>query len=107
MSSFVDKEETNPDKEEADLDDLDKEEPLHLLSLSNDGMGMVVIMNFLTIYDVSKLDVAYCNKQKRHKLLNILSDNPLITYDIKFQHRFKQFDSVLIWIGLRKITYQN
>ena len=104
MSSFVDN--SDPDKEEADHD---KEEAdhvsIHLLSLSNNGIGsIVVVLKFLTIYDVSKLDVAYCNHEKRHELLEILSDNPLIIYDIKFHGSFEQFDCVLKWIGLRNIN---
>ena len=96
-----DKEEANPDKEEAD----EEEEPLHFLSLSNDGIGsIIVVLKFLTIYDISKLDIAYCNHKLRIELLKTLSDNPLITYDIKFRERFEQFDCVLKWIGLRKIN---
>ena len=108
MSSFVDKE-ADPNKEEADPDkeeaDHEEEEPLHFLSLSNDGIGsIIVVLKFLTIYDISKLDIAYCNHKLRIELLKTLSDNPLITYDIKFRESFEQFDCVLKWIGLRKIN---
>lgn len=81
-------------------------EPKHLLSLCNNGIGpIVIVVKFLTIFDVSKLDVAYCNNRDRQQLLNMLSDNPFITFDdAKFYDDFKRFDNFLTWIGSRKIN---
>lgn len=79
-------------------------EPLSLLSLKSDAIGLI-LSKFLTIHDVSKLDVAYCNYDKRSELLNILSNNPYITYDhITFDDTCKQVDNILIYIGTRKIN---
>ena len=56
------------------------------------------------MYDVSRLDVSYCNNEKRHEFLNLLSDN--VTYDhIDFSYnRCKNVDNALVWIGSRKVN---
>ena len=74
-----------------------------LMKLSVDNIGLII--SKLTIHDVSRLDIAYCNRERRQLLLNILCDNPFITYDhVNFDNTFKHIDNALIWIGLRKIN---
>lgn len=99
MSTFI-------DATDSINDNVDNKEPLTLLSLSNNAIGPIIIVSkYLTIYDLSRLDVAYCNHEMRQELLDILSNNPFIVYDhISFDSYFKHIDNVLTWIGLRKIN---
>ena len=74
-----------------------------LLSLSNNAITLILSM--LTVHEVSRVDVAYCNHKKRQKFLNILSDNPCIIYDcVKFDKEFRRVNNALIYIGSRKIN---
>ena len=81
----------------------EENEPFGLLSFSIDIMS-IILTQFLTIYDVGKLDTAYCNKKKRIQLLNILSNDESIQYNhLTFNDSNKLIDNLLIWIGNRKI----
>ena len=88
---------TNEEKNE------EENEPFGLLSFSIDIMS-IILTQFLTIYDIGKLDTAYCNKKKRNQLLSILSNNESIQYNhLTFNDSYKSIDNLLIWIGNRKI----
>jgi hypothetical protein len=74
-----------------------------LLSLSNNAITLILSM--LTVHEVSRVDVAYCNHKKRQKFLSILSDNPCIIYDcVEFDKEFRRVNNALIYIGSRKIN---
>ena len=74
-----------------------------LLSFSLDIIS-IILMQFLTIYDIGKLDTAYCNRNKRDQLLNILSNNKYTVYDhLSFDNSYKSINKLLIWIGNKKI----
>ena len=86
-----------------DDDTNEEKEQLALLSFSLDIMS-IILMQFLTIYDIGKLDTAYCNRNKRDQLLNILSNNKYTVYDrLSFDKSYKSINKLLIWIGNRKI----
>lgn len=105
MSSFVD---SNSDSKAIDSissnDNVgSNEEALHLLSLSSDIINLIISM--LSIRELSRLDSAYCNHDKRKLFLDILSDNKCFSYGhIKFHNAFKYIDRELTWIGSRKIN---
>ena len=74
------------------------------MSLSTNVISLI-IGKFLTMHDISKLDVAYCSKRQRKLLLDILSDNPCIVYDnIKLKGSSKYVNNAFIYIGSRKIN---
>lgn len=75
-----------------------------LMSLSTNVISLI-IGKFLTMHDISKLDVAYCSKRQRRLLLDILSDNPCIVYDhIKLNGSSRYIDNAFRYIGRRKIN---
>ena len=99
MSSFIDNNNNNINNNNSNNSELPD-----LLCLSTDAI-ILILSKYLTIYDVSRLDIAYCNNNKRHIFLNILNNNVYIIYDhISFNRSFKYIDNAFIWIGLRKIN---
>ena len=116
MSSFINNNEEE-DKNESESNFLidnnrnnnnEEKEPLGLLSFGIDVM--IIILKFLTLKDLGRIDTAYCNKNKRDQLLSILRNEIKlsIVYDnINFDDSFKYIDSVMIWFGNRKINVLN
>jgi len=95
MSSFIENSSSNDEA---------NDEPVGLLSLSINAISLI-LSSFLRIHDISRLDVAYCNHNKRQHLLYILNDNPYITYDhVIFTRDFKYINNAIQWIGLRGIN---
>jgi len=79
-------------------------EPLGFLSFTIDVVS-IILTQFLTIYDIGKLDTAYCNTMKREQLLSILSNHEFIVYDhSRFDESIKSIDKLMLWIGIRKIN---
>ena len=56
------------------------------------------------MYDVSRVDVSYCNNEKRHEFLNLLSDSVIYDYIDFSYNRCKNVDNALLWIGSRKVN---
>jgi len=82
--------------------DKNNNEPLTIFSLSLDVIS-IILSQFLTIFDVSKLDVAYCNRNYRSRLLSILSNNDYIRYDhIHLDNNLgRKINNAMIWLGKR------
>jgi len=77
-------------------------EELGLLSFEADVM-IIILSQFLTVYDVVKLDTAYCNKMQRAQLLSILSLKSIVYKHIHFSDSFTYIDKFMQWIGKRTI----
>ena len=76
---------------------------LILTRLPGDALRLI-LTRFLSIQDISRLDVAYCNHEKRGDLLKILSNGYIVFYKISCGYRFCFVDNFLTWIGKRKIN---
>ena len=89
-------------------------ESINFLSLKMDAM-VIILTQFLTINDVCKLDTSYCNKNKRIKLLDILSDKYIIYKQLNFDELFHNNVSIrsgyvnnfMKWISLRILKEYN
>ena len=75
---------------------------LDVLAFALDVMS-IILTQFLTIYDVGKLDTAYCNKTRRSQLLSLLSSMQPIDH-IHVHKSFRNVDSLFRWIGIRRVT---
>ena len=87
----------NDDNESIDNDDI----TIGLLSLSIDSLN-IIISTYLSLVDLSSLDIAYCSHHHRKRFLNILSG---ICYDnINASDYNNNIDDLLVWLGNRKIN---
>ena len=76
---------------------------LDVLTFALDVMS-IILTQFLTIYDVGKLDTAYCNKTRRSQLLSLLSSMQPIDH-IHVHKSFRNVDSLFKWIGFRLLLF--
>jgi len=84
------------------------EDPFDLLSFPIDVINNT--LTYVTIQDLSKLDIAYTNHSncKRTKILKILSNSKSIIFDdIDLGDSFKYIDNFLAWVGSRGINILN
>ena len=76
---------------------------LDMLSFPIDVLR-ILLTKYLTLQDLSILDVAYCNHKSREQLLSILSTSYFEYGSISFHHLFQYSDLFLMWIGRRRIN---